>query len=129
MVVYLAMKVGGAVKPWTGADEDSAGKPLRAIISVRRASIRSDVIVAVRAAWSNSDIDADLSLCRLGRCCNQKTTSCCSECKGLKSVHNSPHLLGGGTIPASCADAAVFRVEMRFADSICVNFFVTFQAG
>ena len=51
MVVYVAMEVSGAVKPWTGADKDSADKPLRAVISIRCAPIRRGVICQGLFEW------------------------------------------------------------------------------
>lgn len=38
-----------AVKPWPSADEESAGKPTRTIVAVRRAGVRGITIVAVGA--------------------------------------------------------------------------------
>src|SRR6267143_95204 len=46
----MAVKVCRAVKPRASTDEDTTGKPFRAV-------------VAVRACWFGSDVDADLSLC------------------------------------------------------------------
>ena len=67
MVVYVAVEVGRTMEPGTGAYKGTASKPFRAVISVRRASIRSGFVISVRAIGSNSDIDVDLSFYRFGR--------------------------------------------------------------
>ena len=49
MVVHVTAKVSRAMKPRAGTNEDTACKPLRAVVAVRSAVIRSEVIVAIRA--------------------------------------------------------------------------------
>jgi len=49
MVVHVTAKVSRAVKPRAGTNEDAACKPLRAVVAVGSAVIRSEVIVAIRA--------------------------------------------------------------------------------
>jgi predicted DNA repair protein MutK len=49
MVVHVAAKVSRAVKPRAGANEDAASKPLRAVVAVGSAVVRSEVIVAIGA--------------------------------------------------------------------------------
>jgi hypothetical protein len=49
VVVHVAAKVSRAVKPRAGANEDAARKPLRAVVAVGSAVVRSKVIVAIRA--------------------------------------------------------------------------------
>jgi hypothetical protein len=44
------------VEPGTGADEDSADEPIRAVVSIGRTSIRVIIIVAVRAYRRRSNI-------------------------------------------------------------------------
>lgn len=61
--IDLAMKVVGAMKPRTRANEDARVKPLRTEVAIRRAIIRNVVIVTVGAIGSDSDIDGDLSRC------------------------------------------------------------------
>ncbi len=61
-IVHMAAEVGRAVKPWAGADEDSAHKPFWAVIAVGSAGIWRDVIVTVGTNRSDSNVDGDLSL-------------------------------------------------------------------
>jgi hypothetical protein len=49
MIVYVAAKVCRAVEPRTGTNEDAASEPLRAVVAVGSAVVRSEVIVAIRA--------------------------------------------------------------------------------
>ncbi len=65
-VVYTTLKMIGAVKPRTSSNEDTASKPLRTVVTVGGAAIRSGVIVTIGAYWGRSDFDSDLSLCFLG---------------------------------------------------------------
>jgi hypothetical protein len=64
-VIYVAVKTLSAMKPWAGANENAARKPLRAVVAVRSAVVGSDVIVTVGAYRRNANVDADgyLSLC------------------------------------------------------------------
>ena len=61
-VVYMTVKVSMTVKPRAGTDEDTTVKPLRAVVAVRSAGVRSEVIITVRTSRCGSDIDVDLSL-------------------------------------------------------------------
>jgi hypothetical protein len=49
MVVYVTAKVSRAVKPRAGANENAVREPLRTVVAVGSAVIRSEVIVAIRA--------------------------------------------------------------------------------
>src|SRR5580698_150889 len=66
-VVDMAAETFRAVKPGADADEDAAGKPLGAIVSVRSAVVGRSVIVTVGTFGRDSNVDADLSLCFGGR--------------------------------------------------------------
>jgi hypothetical protein len=66
VVIDMAVEVSGAVKPWAGTDEDSAGEPFRAVVAVGGAAVGSGFVVAVGAARGRADVDADLALCRFG---------------------------------------------------------------
>jgi len=46
-VIYVALEVAGAVKPWASANEAVAVKPLRTVIASGGTVIRSDVIVTI----------------------------------------------------------------------------------
>jgi hypothetical protein len=59
-VVYVSVKVAGAVVPAAGTDEDPAIKPVRPVIAVGRAVVRGVVKVAVGADWLHSDADGEL---------------------------------------------------------------------
>jgi len=65
MVVDVALEVVRAMKPRAGANEDTARKPFRAVVSIGSAAIRSSVIVTVGAVGGGSNVncDADLGLC------------------------------------------------------------------
>jgi uncharacterized cupredoxin-like copper-binding protein len=76
VIVYMTAEVIGAMKPRAGTDEDSAAKPLRAIVAVGSTAVRSSVIISIRAVWSYTDVDADLSLC-FGRICQEAQTGDC----------------------------------------------------
>jgi hypothetical protein len=49
VVVHVAMEVGGAVEPVTGADEDAIIEPLGAVVAVRNAVVGGVVVIAVGA--------------------------------------------------------------------------------
>jgi hypothetical protein len=91
--VHVTAKVFRSVKPWTDANENAAGEPLRAVVAIGSAIIRRYIIVAVRALWRSSDLDAYLSLCfRSGHCethCNNN-----GQCKIPKSDHESTSRVG-----------------------------------
>ena len=59
VAIDRAMEVVRAVEPWTGTDEDTAVKPLRAVIAVGCAVVGRVVIVAVRADRRVADVYAD----------------------------------------------------------------------
>ena len=42
MVIYVTVEAFRTMKPWARADEDAAGKPLRAVVAVRGAIVRRD---------------------------------------------------------------------------------------
>jgi hypothetical protein len=63
-IVYVAVELGRAMKPWANADKNSACKPFRAVVPIGSAVVWRDVIVAIRTIRRNADIYAHLSLCR-----------------------------------------------------------------
>jgi hypothetical protein len=64
MIVDVTLEVVRAMKPRASANEDTTRKPFRAVISVWSTTVRSSVIVSIRAVGggSNVDCDADLGL-------------------------------------------------------------------
>ena len=62
-VIYVAVELGGAVKPGANANENPARKPFRAVVAVGSTRVRSVVIVAVRASGLDPNGDADLGIC------------------------------------------------------------------
>jgi hypothetical protein len=64
MVVNVALEVVWSMKPWACANEGSASKPLRTVISVGCATVRSSVIVTIWAVRGGSDVhrEADLGV-------------------------------------------------------------------
>jgi hypothetical protein len=59
-IVDMAIKAVGAVEPGAGSDEHPARKPIRPIVTVGRAIIRSIVEVAVGAYRRHSNVDGNL---------------------------------------------------------------------
>lgn len=45
-----------AVEPWAGTDKDSAGKPLRPVVAVRRTGVRVITVIAVSADRGYADV-------------------------------------------------------------------------
>jgi hypothetical protein len=70
-VVHMAAELVMTVKPRAGADEDAASKPLRTVVTGRGTSIRSNVIVTVRAYGLYSHADGNLSRCWGSSCCEE----------------------------------------------------------
>ena len=62
MMVYMPVKVLWAVKPRSRADENTARKPLRSVVTVRRAVIRRSLIIAIRTNRRLSDTDCNLCI-------------------------------------------------------------------
>ena len=48
IVISVATEVMAAMKPWTGTDEDTTGKPFRTVVARGSAAVRRGVIVPVR---------------------------------------------------------------------------------
>src|ERR1700730_7998968 len=65
-VINVAVEVVRTVEPRAGSDEHAAAEPLRPIVSIWRAVVRGEVVIAVRACRLRSNIDRDLSGCRAG---------------------------------------------------------------
>jgi hypothetical protein len=59
-VVDVAVEAVRAMEPGTGSKKHAADKPVRAIVAVGRAVIRSIVEVAIGAAGFYSNADTDL---------------------------------------------------------------------
>jgi hypothetical protein len=62
VVIYVALEVGRAVKPWASANEDAARKPLGSIVAVGSTAVGSGLIVTVGTIRGHADLDADLGL-------------------------------------------------------------------
>jgi hypothetical protein len=63
-VVDVAIKAAMAVEPRAGANEDSTGKPVGAVVAVGGAIVRSIVEVPIGAPWRHSNVNADGNLGR-----------------------------------------------------------------
>ena len=71
-VIYVAVEIGGAMKPRASANEDTPGKPFRAVVAVGGAGVGFKSVVAISAnrgpvfVWgighANTDADADTNL-------------------------------------------------------------------
>jgi hypothetical protein len=62
MIIDVAVKTLGAVKPGAYADEDASGEPLGAVVAVGSAVVGRDVVVAVGTDGCGPDFDSDLGL-------------------------------------------------------------------
>ena len=56
-VIHVAAEAFRAMKPWARANEDAAGKPFRAVVAIRGAVVRRDVVVAIGAFRRDADIE------------------------------------------------------------------------
>ena len=65
-VIYMALEILRAMKPWTSADEDATRKPFRAVVAVGGTAIGRAVIVTIGTFGGYSDFDSDLSLLLFG---------------------------------------------------------------
>jgi hypothetical protein len=61
-VIYVTPKVFVTMKPRANTDENPATKPFRAVVAVRSAGVRRDVIVTVRTHRGRSNANGDLSV-------------------------------------------------------------------
>src|ERR1700722_8006749 len=90
-VIDVATEVGRAMEPRASANENTTGKPFRAVVAVGSTGIRRNVIVSVRADRSHSNFDGDLSIqfgCRHRECGRRHEDSGnSSERKTFESVH------------------------------------------
>jgi hypothetical protein len=64
-VINVAVKVLRPMKPGAGSDEHPAAEPLGPIVSIRGAGVWGVIVVTIRTRWRWSDIDRDLSACRV----------------------------------------------------------------
>jgi hypothetical protein len=62
-VINMTTKIAGAVEPGAGSNEDTAAEPLRPVVPVWGAVVRSIVEVAIWANRRCSDIDGNLRGC------------------------------------------------------------------
>jgi hypothetical protein len=74
-VIYMAVKVIGAMKPGANADECASMEPFWSVIAIRSTAIRSVVIVTIGTYRGDSDADADLSRCLGSTCRNQECSN------------------------------------------------------
>jgi hypothetical protein len=63
-IVDMAVEAGTTVVPGTSSDEHPPVEPVRPIVAVGRAAIRSIVVIAIGARRRNSDTDRNLGWCR-----------------------------------------------------------------
>ncbi len=76
VMIYVPIKVGWAVKPGSRADEHAARKPFRSVVTIRRAVIRRNLVIAIRTNRRFTDTDCNLCI-RFSRGCEQTTGSDC----------------------------------------------------
>jgi len=64
MIIHMTVETGLAMKPRTSANKDASAKPLRPIVAIRSAIVRSNVVITVRTIRRHTNLDAHLrSLC------------------------------------------------------------------
>ncbi len=98
MVIHVSLEVRVTMKPRASADEHATREPFRAVITIRRTSVRRHIIIAVRAIRSNSDVNGHLRP-QFGRVHCHEEAGHGSQTKIFESVHCSPHLLKGRRTP------------------------------
>ena len=86
VIVYLALEVFGAVEPWTDADEDAAGEPLRSVVAVGNAVIGGVIVVAVGTIGSDANVDFDLGLGSLGVVAVQRIAATAASARNLNPL-------------------------------------------
>src|SRR6202012_4602540 len=70
----VAATVVPAAEPGTSADEDAANEPVRTVVAVRSAGIRSVAVVAVRAARRDwVPVTISIAVSGVGRTANSNT--------------------------------------------------------
>lgn len=62
VVIYVPVKVGGAMKPGTGANKHAAVEPLRPVVAVGGAVVGRPVVVAVWTPRGGTNVHADTHL-------------------------------------------------------------------
>jgi len=82
-IVDVAVESGAAVVPGTSSDEQPAVEPVRPIITIGRAVIRSIVVIPIGACRRYSDANRDL-----GWCCGSSGKKHSAHCRKNKSLHN-----------------------------------------
>jgi hypothetical protein len=85
----MTAKVFWPVKPRTGANEDTAHEPLRAVVAVGSAGIRGVVIVPVRTPGFGSDVEAVLSFGPGNGHGAANLSNNCGKNKTFESTHKS----------------------------------------
>ena len=108
VVIHMPIKMITPVIPRSRADEDAAVVPLRSIIAVRRASIRRNFIVAIRAIRLHADFDRDLCPCLWRRRKEQASRNRHSR-NQLQNLHTFPLVLEGDATANGC---------FRFSDTV-----------
>jgi hypothetical protein len=64
VMIDMAIEMIGAMEPRSSSNEHTARKPFRTVISVRRAVVRRNFVVAVRAYRRRTDLNCNLCVCR-----------------------------------------------------------------
>jgi hypothetical protein len=115
MVIYMAAKVPGAVKPRASTDEDTPGEPFRTVVAVGSTGVRSEVVIAVRACGFGTDGDVDLGL-RFGSGRRKANYSDSSSSESTsESVHESSS--GSSELRGSQCTSAELRIDSRKRNS------------
>jgi len=74
VMIYVPVKVFRPVKPGSRADKNAARKPFRSVVTVWRAVIRRNLVIAIRTNRGLSDADCNLCIRFLRR--SKQKASC-----------------------------------------------------
>ena len=65
VMIYVTVEVSRSVKPGSGADEDAAREPFRAVVTVGSAVVRRHFIISVRTNGRRPNAHRNLRLCAI----------------------------------------------------------------
>ncbi len=124
IVIHMTAEVVAAMKPRTGTDEDTTGKPFRTIVAGRSAAIRGSVIVPIGAFRGDSNVNADLSL-QFGSGHREADGSDTASARYLSLFIRSPRNRNGSRplpIRGSSSDATMSVLICTQMQNPCRNF-------
>lgn len=85
-IVNMAVEAAATVVPGASADEETAGEPVGAVVTIGSAVIRGVVVVPVGTGRLRSDVDGDLG--RSYWCGAETCRGKSSDCKQFPEIHD-----------------------------------------